>query len=221
MTKYIVFEGGEGTYKTTTAKMVVQRLQNAGFNVLHTKEPGTSHLPLTMKLREIMLSNEYDTQLSPYAREFISQAIRQIHLEKLIRPAYASDEYDFIIQDRGILSGLIYAEACGIKNSKQLTPFALGQSGIVDSYHLYDTTIIFTRNEHSLDVALNAKSEFEGGDAMESRGDAFHSLVNEKFKTPINTFSKNVYSINVDSYANMSSELSDIVLELISKDYNE
>lgn len=180
-TYYVVFEGGEGTYKTSTAKAVVERLREAGYSVLDTKEPGTPHLPITMKLREIMLNNEYDDQLCIYGREFISQAIRQIHLEKLIRPAYASGEYDFIIQDRGILSGLIYARACGAYAAHTFTPDTLGQRGIAGLYDIYDHTMVFRRKNHSLSVALGAKQEFNGGDAMESRGDEFHKKITDAF----------------------------------------
>ena len=111
MAQYIVFEGTEGVGKTTQTQKLVDYLKVQGFSVFHTKEPGTVHSPLTMQLRGIMLDNQYDDQLTQNARELVSQAIRSIHLEKVIRPAM--NKYDFIVQDRGILSGLAYGEACG------------------------------------------------------------------------------------------------------------
>src|ERR1019366_1877729 len=107
----ICLEGCEGVGKTTQTQKLVDHLRAKGFKVLQTKEPGTSHLPLTMQLRGIMLDKQYDEQLTVAARELISQAIRSIHIEKLILPALT--EYDYIIQDRGILSGLAYGSACG------------------------------------------------------------------------------------------------------------
>ena len=184
-TKYIVFEGGEGTYKTSTITAVAAKLRECGYSVLETKEPGTPHIPLTLELRKIMLSNEYDDVLPVYAREFISQAIRQTHIEKLIRPAYASGEYDFILQDRGILSGIIYAIACGATQATQFTPFALGQSGVVGNNSLYHLTVVLHREAPSVEIALNAKQEFVSGDAMESRGDEFHTFVSNAFKASL------------------------------------
>src|ERR1019366_42337 len=107
----ICLEGCEGVGKTTQTQKLVDHLRAKGFKVLQTKEPGTPHLPLTMLLRGVMLDKQYDEQLTPLARELISQAIRSIHIEKLIVPALT--EYDYIIQDRGILSGLAYGSACG------------------------------------------------------------------------------------------------------------
>lgn len=60
MTKYICIEGGEGTYKTTTTKALASYYRSKGLRVLETKEPGTAHLPITMQLREFVLSNSYD-----------------------------------------------------------------------------------------------------------------------------------------------------------------
>ena len=109
--RYICLEGIEGVGKTTQTDLLVKTLRDRGFSVLQTKEPGTPLVPLTMVLRGIMLDNQYDAQMTRPAREFISQAIRSIHLEQLIVPNL--DKYDFIIQDRGVLSGYAYGTACG------------------------------------------------------------------------------------------------------------
>ena len=114
MTKYICIEGGEGSYKSTTVAELAEYYRLNGKRVLTTKEPGTSHLPITMELRELMLSNEYTDDLSTLSRELISQAIRSIHLKKLIEPELESGYYDYIIQDRGMLSGFVYDLACGV-----------------------------------------------------------------------------------------------------------
>ena len=108
---YICIEGTEGVGKSTQTDILVDTLTQMGFKVLKTKEPGTSLVPLTMELRRIMLDNQYDSVLTVKAREYISQAIRSIHLERLIIPSLY--EYDFIIQDRGMLSGYAYGMSCG------------------------------------------------------------------------------------------------------------
>jgi dTMP kinase len=176
--KYICFEGTEGVGKTTQTQKLVDYLRAKGFKVLQTKEPGTSHLPLTLQLRGIMLDKQYDEQLTAPARELISQAIRSIHIEKLILPALT--EYDYIIQDRGILSGLAYGNACGndIQDLGELCRYvttpAIGtlQPGFYDS-------IIYLKGDTSagLKKALQAKQEFAAGDAMEARGNSFLQTV--------------------------------------------
>jgi dTMP kinase len=171
---YVCFEGTEGVGKTTQTQKLVDYLKVKGFKVLQTKEPGTPLAPLTMTLRGIMLDKQYDDQLSAPARELISQAIRSIHLEKVIYPAL--DEYDYIIQDRGILSGLAYGTACG--NSTEflglLAAFVVGTKHFGDVRALYDS-IIYLKGDTSsgLKKAQQAKQEFKAGDAMEARGVSF------------------------------------------------
>jgi thymidylate kinase len=163
--------------------------------VLETKEPGTSHLPVTLKLRELMLSNEFDHDLTPAARELISQAIRSIHIEKLIIPTLVKEEYDLVIQDRGIFSGRIYANACGISSYhiENLEDF------IMEDYFrrwdiVYDHVFVF-HNQNGLQTAIEAKNEFGGGDAMESRGHLFHSQVNQSYME-LNTSDLTSYTLS-------------------------
>lgn len=184
MSKYICFEGTEGVGKTTQTKRLVEYLREKGYSVLETKEPGTPHSPLTMVLRGIMLDNQYDSQLTMAAREFISQAIRSIHLEKVILPAM--DKYDFIIQDRGILSGLAYGTGCGNDRLflENLATYVTKTAGIeVLPPNLYDTVVYLTGNVgDGIKRALTSKQEFATGDAMESRGTGFLNNVSDNME---------------------------------------
>lgn len=211
--KYICFEGTEGVGKTTQTQLLVDLLRSKGFKVLQTKEPGSLHSPLTMMLRGIMLDNQYDKELTKPAREFLSQAIRSIHLEKVIIPALT--EYDFIIQDRGILSGYAYGFACGNKFN-DLYSMACQNIDSADENkdiisikpeYIYDS-VIYLRGDSlkGLQKAKNAKQEFETGDAMESRGDSFINNVSKnmdemsyRFKTVrIDVDDKNIEQVHLE-----------------------
>ncbi len=178
--RYICFEGTEGVGKTTQTQLLVDALQSRGFSVLQTKEPGTPLVPLTMVLRGIMLDNQYDALMTRPAREFISQAIRSIHLEHLIVPNLY--KYDFIIQDRGILSGLAYGTACGNKVedlrrlANQIVDSADGETNTfpLQAEKIYDS-VVYLRGDSlkGLAKAKAAKQEYAAGDAMESRGADF------------------------------------------------
>ena len=171
---YVCLEGTEGVGKTTQTQKLVDYLRSKGFKVLQTKEPGTTLAPLTMILRGIMLDKQYDEQLSAPARELISQAIRSIHLEKVVYPAFS--EYDYIIQDRGILSGYAYGTACGndFTTIKGLSEYVVGAEYRHDVGALYDS-IIYLKGDTSSGHkrAQQAKQEFKAGDAMEARGTSF------------------------------------------------
>jgi len=192
---YICIEGEEGVGKTTQTHKLVEFLRNKGYKVLETKEPGTEHLPLTLALRGIMLDAKYEQSITPLARELVSQAIRSIHFEKLIYPAL--EEYDFIIQDRGILSGLAYGEACG-NELDMLEHFAdLVCGSGYDKFNMYDKVIYLTGDINAgLNRALSSKQEFEAGDAMEARGATFLQTVANNFSEMSDWF--NAHKIIVD-----------------------
>lgn len=199
--RYICFEGTEGVGKTTQTQNLVDYLKEQGFKVLQTKEPGVHHLPVTMKLRELMLSNEFDDQLTTASRELISQAIRSIHLEKLIFKDF--DKYDFIVQDRGILSGLAYGEACDndiqiLEDLAELVTFDCHNSPDLENiYQLYDSVIYLTGNVgDKLNVAKNCKQEYTSGDAIEAKGLSFMQKVKQNMDVLSPSF--NTIEINVD-----------------------
>jgi dTMP kinase len=206
--KYICFEGTEGVGKTTQTQKLVDHLRAKGFKVLQTKEPGTPHSPLTMVLRGIMLDRQYDEQLTIPARELISQAIRSIHMEKVILPALR--EYDYIIQDRGVLSGFAYGTACG--NSEEdivaLSSFILAPfEGLVDD-NLYDS-IIYLKGDTSagLEKALQAKQEFTAGDAMEARGNSFLQTASANMDNMSEQFNTHVVAVDRKNIEEVFSEI--------------
>ena len=201
--KYICLEGTEGVGKTTQTQLLVDTLKARGYTVLQTKEPGTSLVPLTMILRGIMLDNQYDAQMTRPAREFISQAIRSIHLEQLVVPNL--DKYDFIIQDRGILSGYAYGTGCGNQLGflKQLSDEVVGSASTDDNgfspyaTKIYDS-VIYLRGDSKkgLAKAKAAKQEYAAGDAMESKSDSFMEQVS--FNMDFMSESFNTVRIDVD-----------------------
>jgi thymidylate kinase len=141
-----------------------------------------------MELRGVMLDAQYESQMTPIAREFISQAIRSIHIERAILPAL--QEYDYIIQDRGILSGLAYGVACG--NSH----FFLNQLAVeacrnidCDWTELYDK-VIYLKNDtvKGLERAKQVKQEFKAGDALEAKGNAFMLQVAKNMDEMVHAF---------------------------------
>lgn len=173
MARYICIEGTEGVGKTTQTQKLVDFLRAQGKTVLQTKEPGTQHAPITMELRNFMLNAAYDSQLTKVARELISQTIRSIHMEKVIVPALL--DYDFIVQDRGILSGLAYGEACG-NDPDLLQTLALiaVPEHFLELGDVYNNVIYLTGDAvKGLAKAKTSKQEFEAGDAIEAKGNSF------------------------------------------------
>lgn len=185
--KYICIEGVEGVGKTTQVKMLEKFLKSKNLNILATKEPGTPHLPVTMDLRNFMLNKEYEDSITPLAREYISQAIRSIHINNLILPTINAGNVDFIIQDRGLLSGLAYGEACG--HTHERLAFMMRETR--GQCPLYDMIIIYVGDvKSSLERAQQTKQEFAKGDVIESKGSEFMKIVSQnmfKYKDLVTT----------------------------------
>lgn len=135
---------------------------------------------------------ENSSKMTTSARELITQAIRSIHLIEVVAPALR--KYDYVIQDRGILSGLAYGEASGndidimISLNEVSVEDAKISSNIADCY---DQVIVLKGDiANGLKRAQGAKQEFKSGDVMESRGTSFLNKVNDNFDKRSVLFSK-------------------------------
>ena len=114
---YVCIEGTEGVGKSTQTMGIYKSLveKYGADNVVRTSEPGNLHVLLTMKLRELMLDAEFDGSMTKEAREYLSQAARSVNLNSVVVPALLRKQY--IIQDRGLLSGYAYGISCGNSES--------------------------------------------------------------------------------------------------------
>jgi dTMP kinase len=106
--RFITFEGGEGTGKSTHAAMLADRLRSAGLAVEQTREPGGS--PGAEIMRYILLSGAArpfgaDTEALLFA------AARDDHLTTLIRPALSDGKW--VICDRFADSTRVYQGVAG------------------------------------------------------------------------------------------------------------
>jgi len=84
-----VFEGPEGSGKSTQAYLLVDRLCRLGQRVAATREPGGT--PLGDQLRQLLLSRN-DLGLAPRAEALMMCAARAQLVETVIRPALARGE---------------------------------------------------------------------------------------------------------------------------------
>jgi len=82
--RFITFEGGEGAGKSTHSKLLAERLQAAGIEVVMTREPGGS--PGAEIMRHIILSGAVKP-LGAEAETMLFASARDDHLHTTIRPA--------------------------------------------------------------------------------------------------------------------------------------
>jgi dTMP kinase len=106
--RFITFEGGEGTGKSSHAELLAQRLRALGIGVVLTREPGGS--PGAEIIRHVLLSGAAKP-LGPDAEAILFAAARDDHVRSTIEPALAQGRW--VICDRFIDSTRVYQGALG------------------------------------------------------------------------------------------------------------
>jgi len=106
--RFITFEGGEGTGKSTHAALLAQRLRALGIDVVLTREPGGS--PGAEIIRHVILSGAAKP-LGPHAEAILFAAARHDHIRSTIRPALARARW--VISDRFSDSTRVYQGILG------------------------------------------------------------------------------------------------------------
>ena len=120
---FITIEGPEGSGKTTVAKKVVEQLENEGYKVLYTREPGG--VGIAEKIRDIILDVN-NTNLDPRSEALLYAASRRQHLIEKVVPAL-NNGY-IVICDRFVDSSLAYqghARGIGIDEIYNINLFAI------------------------------------------------------------------------------------------------
>jgi dTMP kinase len=106
--KFITFEGGEGTGKSTQAAMLALRLESLGLGVQLTREPGGS--PGAEIIRHVLLSGAAKP-LGPDVEAMLFAAARDDHVQCTILPALNAGKW--VISDRFADSTRVYQGILG------------------------------------------------------------------------------------------------------------
>ena len=102
----LALEGGEGTGKSTQARLLAIWLRGQGYDVVATQEPGATKVG--MRLRALLLDTAH-AGLSPLAETLMYAADRAEHVASVIRPAL--ERGSIVVTDRYMDSSLAYQGA--------------------------------------------------------------------------------------------------------------
>lgn len=119
---FITFEGGEGSGKTTIAALVKKQLEQEGYRVVLTREPGG--VSIAEEIREVIIS-ERNKHMDKKTEALLYAASRRQHLIEKVIPEL--EKGSIIICDRFIDSSLVYqgvARGIGIDEVYQMNLFA-------------------------------------------------------------------------------------------------
>jgi len=106
--RFITFEGGEGSGKSTQIALLAERLRGLGLALVVTREPGGS--PGAEIIRHVLLAGA-GKPFGPEAEAILFAAARDDHVTSVIRPALARGAW--VLCDRFIDSTRIYQGVLG------------------------------------------------------------------------------------------------------------
>ena len=119
---FVVLEGGDGSGKSTQARLLVARLEGLGREVLATREPGAT--VAGVGIRALVLGGG---DLDPRAEALLIAADRAEHVAEVIRPAL--ERGAVVVSDRYVPSSLAYqgvARGLGVDEVARLSEWATG-----------------------------------------------------------------------------------------------
>ncbi len=114
---FVTLEGGDGCGKSTVAARLIGQLQQRGYAVFKTREPGGS--PLSEQIRHILLNPKGEYAIEAHAELLLYLAARAQNYEQNIKPALHRGEivicerfHDSSIayQGNARLLGMVYVE---------------------------------------------------------------------------------------------------------------
>ena len=168
--RFISLEGGEGTGKSTQARLLVERLNGGGREAVATREPGGS--PGAEAIRALLVEGEAD-RWSPTTETLLMFAARRDHIERVIEPALERGAW--VVCDRFFDSTRAYQGAGGGAPAGLIVALEREVVGPVTP----DLTIILDLPANAGLARAAARAAGEG--RFESKGAAFHERLRAAF----------------------------------------
>lgn len=155
---YIALEGGEGSGKSTQARLLAERL-----DAVVTREPGGTELGAQLRAQ---LLEPGRAPVSPRAETLLMAADRAQHVDELVRPTLAAGRH--VISDRTAYSSLAYqggGRELGVDAVRAVNDWALDGCWP-------DIVILLDLDRSSARYRLA-----RGLDRLEQEGEGFHERV--------------------------------------------
>ena len=176
--KFITLEGPEGSGKTTVSKELVKILNESGYKVLLTREPGG--VDIAEQIRNVILDKK-NTKMDARTEALLYAAARRQHLVEKVLPALK--EGYIILCDRFVDSSLAYqgvARNLGIDEVYNMNLFAINDV-------MPDKTLFF-------DIDFNQRET----NRLDLEKSDFHKNVYEGYLTICKQYSDRIVKINAD-----------------------
>lgn len=169
--RFIALEGGEGTGKSTQARLLAAELERHGIDAVLTREPGGT--PGAEAIRAMLLDPPGEGW-GMRAEALLFAAARSDHVERLIRPALGQGRW--VICDRFLDSSRAYQGKAGLLGDELVRSLhSHGSKGL-----LPELTLVIAVGEATTASRLSARDGV-ASDAIGGRDADYHRTVNAAF----------------------------------------
>ena len=201
---FISFEGGDGSGKSTQIQILREFLEERGYDVILTREPGGT--PISEKIRSIIL-DKANSEMDDMTEALLYAAARAQLVSQIIRPAL--EEGKVVICDRFVDSSMAYqAYARGLGDSvKTINAFAVGDC-------MPDLTILLKVNPQVGSSRIGNRER----DRIELASSDFHEKVYEGYLQLEKLYPERIVGIDAaDTIENISGIISERIAGLLER----
>ena len=181
---FITFEGNDGSGKTTISTRVFEKLKEAGYPCIYTREPGG--IDIAEQIRHVILDPK-NTAMDARCEALLYAAARRQHLVEKVLPALEAGK--IVLCDRFIDSSLAYqgvARGIGIEDVYRINEFAI-------EGHLPDATIFLHVDLDTGLARINSRGE---KDRLDNESMNFHKLVASGYDQVLVMFQERMHVID-------------------------
>ena len=168
---FIVFEGGEGTGKTTAIDAIYDWITENNFECIKTREPGG--IKISEQIRQVILSTD-NKEMDAKTEALLYAAARRQHLVEKVIPAL--NQGAIVLCDRFIDSSLAYqgyARNLGIEEVLSINKFAIGE-------YMPDISVLFDLDP-KIGLARIANNDCREVNRLDIEKLEFHERVREGY----------------------------------------
>ena len=196
---FITFEGPDGSGKSTVAKKIAEKLNEAGYEVVHTREPGG--IEISEDIRNIILDPK-NTMMDAKTEALLYAASRRQHLVERVLPAV--EQGKIVICERFVDSSLAYqgfGRQIGMEEVLGINLFAIDNT-------YPDMTIYLDVDEQ---VGLDRLKNRSFKDRLDQESIDFHHRVKQGYQEVLKRFKDRIKIVDasksIDEVVNSSYDL--------------
>lgn len=176
---FFALEGGEAVGKSTQLRRIAELLENEGFEVVVTREPGGTKIG--DRIRAILLDAKHSDTIRPYTELLLLNASRHQWMHEIVLPAIEKNA--IVLADRSFISTMVYqsyVEGIDAGFAKSICMKAM-EGVIPDKVFLLDISL-------QTMMARLRENALEKITRYDTKEEAFHAKVREGYLAQIEAF---------------------------------